>query len=176
MRTCWCIAQCHSVHGRSFCLKQHVWNPSDITHCYLAACMTDPCTIYEISFANADDQRLQRDMTIPVYMFLLLPPLCMQAVLAVSLCALPAEFTGIFTEDKGRVVKNWHLFFCVCTGLWGGLIIGLVTEYFTSNRYQPVRVSLDLCSRTLASSCFASKHSVRLIRHAFAMWSYMSHF
>ena len=68
-----------------------------------------------------------------------------------SLCALPAEFTGIFTEDKGRVVKNWHLFFCVCTGLWGGLIIGLVTEYFTSNRYQPVRVSHDSFSRILAS-------------------------
>ncbi len=80
----------------------------------------------------------------------------MQAVLAVSLCALPAEFTGIFTEDKGRVVKNWHLFFCVCTGLWGGLIIGLVTEYFTSNRYQPVRVSLVSCSTTLASSFLAS--------------------
>lgn len=66
---------------------------------------------------------------------------CVQAVLAVSLCALPKEFTGIFTEDKDRVVKNWHLFFCVCTGLWGGLIIGLITEYYTSNAFQPVQVS-----------------------------------
>lgn len=65
---------------------------------------------------------------------------CVQAVLAVSLCALPKEFTGIFTEEKDRVVKNWHLFFCVCTGLWGGLIIGLVTEYYTSNAFQPVQV------------------------------------
>lgn len=63
-----------------------------------------------------------------------------QAVLAVSLCALPKEFTGIFTEEKDRVVKNWHMFFCVCTGLWGGLIIGLVTEYYTSNAFQPVQV------------------------------------
>ena len=65
-----------------------------------------------------------------------------QAVLAVSLFALPKEFSGIFTEDKERVVKNWHLFFCVCTGLWGGLIIGLVTEYYTSNAFQPVQVLL----------------------------------
>ena len=63
-----------------------------------------------------------------------------QAVLAVSLCALPKEFSGIFTEDPDRLVKNWHMFFCVAVGLWGGLIIGLVTEYYTSNRYQPVQV------------------------------------
>ena len=65
-----------------------------------------------------------------------------QAVLAVSLCALPKEFSGIFTEEKDRIVKNWHLFFCVSTGLWGGLIIGLVTEYYTSNAFQPVKVRL----------------------------------
>ena len=64
-----------------------------------------------------------------------------QAVLLVSLFALPKEFSGIFTEDTDRLVKNWHMFFCVACGLWGGLIIGLVTEYYTSNRYQPVQVT-----------------------------------
>ena len=34
------------------------------------------------------------------------------------------------------------MFFCVAVGLWGGLIIGLVTEYFTSNRFTPVQVSM----------------------------------
>lgn len=29
-----------------------------------------------------------------------------------------------------------HIFFCVGSGLWAGLIIGFVTEYFTSNAYQ----------------------------------------
>jgi len=56
----------------------------------------------------------------------------------VSYYALPPEFTGIF-EDADRVVKNWHLFFCVACGLWGGLVIGIATEYFTSNRYRPVQ-------------------------------------
>jgi len=59
-------------------------------------------------------------------------------VFAVSYYALPPEFTGIF-EDADRVVKNWHLFFCVACGLWGGLVIGIATEYFTSNRYRPVQ-------------------------------------
>ena len=38
-----------------------------------------------------------------------------------------------------QIVCNWHLFVCVASGLWGGLLIGLQTEYFTSNRYQPVQ-------------------------------------
>ena len=62
----------------------------------------------------------------------------MAYLLAVT--ALPAEFTGIFTADPYRVVKNWHVCICVVSGLWGGLIIGIVTEYYTSNRYTPVQV------------------------------------
>lgn len=63
-----------------------------------------------------------------------------QAVFVISWYGLPAEFTGIFTAEPLRVVKNWYLFFCVAVGLWGGLAIGLATEYFTSNRFQPVQV------------------------------------
>ena len=37
------------------------------------------------------------------------------------------------------------MFFCVAVGLWGGLIIGLVTEYFTSNRFQPVQARGGVC-------------------------------
>jgi inorganic pyrophosphatase len=39
-----------------------------------------------------------------------------------------------------KTVKNWYMFVCVACGLWGGLAIGLQTEYFTSNRYRPVQV------------------------------------
>jgi inorganic pyrophosphatase len=63
-----------------------------------------------------------------------------QVVFLISYVALPKEFTGIFTDEPDRVVKNWYMFFCVAVGLWGGLIIGIATEYFTSNRYQPVQV------------------------------------
>lgn len=73
---------------------------------------------------------------------------CLQVVFAISYYALPPEFTGIFTDEPDRIVKNWYMFFCVAVGLWGGLIIGIATEYFTSNRYQPVQVS------TLCTPCF----------------------
>ncbi len=41
------------------------------------------------------------------------------------------------------------MFFCVAAGLWGGLIIGLVTEYYTSNRYAPVQVGAGVCFATV---------------------------
>ncbi len=37
------------------------------------------------------------------------------------------------------------MFVTVSVGLWGGLLIGLQTEYFTSNRYQPVQDVADAC-------------------------------
>lgn len=64
----------------------------------------------------------------------------LQAVLAITLLCLPREFHGIFTDEPERIVKNYYLFFCVASGLWGGLTIGLVTEYYTSNAYAPVKV------------------------------------
>ena len=36
-------------------------------------------------------------------------------------------------------VKSIYLFVCVMCGLWGGLVIGLITEIFTSNAWRPVQ-------------------------------------
>ncbi|CAK0782826.1 Pyrophosphate-energized vacuolar membrane proton pump 1 [Coccomyxa viridis] len=66
-------------------------------------------------------------------------------VFVISWYALPTEFTGIFSAEPDRIVKNWYMFFCVAVGLWGGLIIGIATEYFTSNRYRPVQDVADSC-------------------------------
>jgi len=47
--------------------------------------------------------------------------------------AFPSEFE----VSSSTGVKNWHIFFCVGMGLWSGLIIGLITEYYTSNTHAP---------------------------------------
>jgi len=65
--------------------------------------------------------------------------------LALALAALPASFTGLFADDPERAVRSWHVFLCVAAGLWGGLGIGLVTEYYTSNRFRPVQDVADSC-------------------------------
>jgi Na+/H+-translocating membrane pyrophosphatase len=46
---------------------------------------------------------------------------------------LPTTFT---IADK--TVTPYHAFLCVSFGLWSGLIIGYVTELYTSNQYSPV--------------------------------------
>jgi len=79
--------------------------------------------------------------------------------LALALGALPATFElPVPSADPTRtfdikVVKNWYMFVCVAAGLWGGLVIGLQTEYFTSNAYKPVQDVADSC-RTGAFSLF----------------------
>ncbi|XP_028776411.1 pyrophosphate-energized vacuolar membrane proton pump [Neltuma alba] len=69
----------------------------------------------------------------------------------VSWIALPSSFT-IFNFGAQKVVKNWQLFLCVGVGLWAGLIIGFVTEYYTSNAYSPVQDVADSCRTGAATN------------------------
>ncbi|KAF6252549.1 pyrophosphate-energised proton pump [Scenedesmus sp. NREL 46B-D3] len=71
--------------------------------------------------------------------------------LGLALTSLPETFElPVPSKTQGQVydyktVKNWYMFVCVACGLWGGLAIGLQTEYFTSNRYRPVQDVADAC-------------------------------
>ncbi|KAF3664942.1 Pyrophosphate-energized vacuolar membrane proton pump 1 [Capsicum annuum] len=69
----------------------------------------------------------------------------------VSFFTLPSEFT-IFDFGSDKVVKNWHLFFCVSIGLWAGLVIGYTTEYYTSSAYSPVQDVADSCRTGAATN------------------------
>nr|CAB3467233.1 unnamed protein product [Digitaria exilis] len=69
----------------------------------------------------------------------------------ISWLALPAKFT-IFNFGAQKEVSNWGLFFCVSIGLWAGLIIGFVTEYYTSNAYSPVQDVADSCRTGAATN------------------------
>lgn len=51
-----------------------------------------------------------------------------------SLCCIVFDDAELNSEYSGVQV-----FVCCACGLWSGLIIGLITEYYTSNSYEPVR-------------------------------------
>ncbi|PAN17382.1 hypothetical protein GQ55_3G119400 [Panicum hallii var. hallii] len=72
-------------------------------------------------------------------------------IAAVTFLALPARFT-LFDFGNDKHVKNWHLFICVSAGLWAGLVIGYVTEYFTSNAYGPVQAVARSCRTGAATN------------------------
>lgn len=56
---------------------------------------------------------------------------------------LPAEF-----DVPGKTgIHSWAIFVCVASGLWCGLAIGKLTEYYTSNSYAPVREVALACAQ-----------------------------
>jgi H(+)-translocating pyrophosphatase len=57
------------------------------------------------------------------------------AVYVVCGTFLPADMTIGALQHVTRI----SCFICVCSGLWGGCLIGFITEYYTSHSYTPVR-------------------------------------
>jgi K(+)-stimulated pyrophosphate-energized sodium pump len=56
------------------------------------------------------------------------------AMAFVTLRVLPEQFL-----IGGVISTNLNVYYCLLAGLISGMLIGLVTEYFTSNRFSPVR-------------------------------------
>lgn len=56
-------------------------------------------------------------------------------LLLLSYVFLPSTFL----LDRHGLAHWWQAGACTAAGLWGGLLIGLVTEYYTSQTYWPVR-------------------------------------
>ncbi|BBN09237.1 H+-translocating diphosphatase [Marchantia polymorpha subsp. ruderalis] len=73
-------------------------------------------------------------------------------VFAVSYVALPSTFLINVIGKESLHAKWWHVWLCVASGLWAGLLIGYVTEYFTSNTYSPVREVADACKTGAATN------------------------
>jgi len=48
-------------------------------------------------------------------------------------------------ENEGKIVYYWHIYLCAASGLWCGLAIGYITEYFTCNQYTPVQELAHQC-------------------------------
>ncbi|CAE8597913.1 unnamed protein product [Polarella glacialis] len=55
-------------------------------------------------------------------------------VIGLGLACLPSSFCL-----DGKTVTAWACIAAILMGLWAGLLIGLVTEYYTSHTYKPVR-------------------------------------
>jgi H(+)-translocating pyrophosphatase len=61
-------------------------------------------------------------------------------------CSMLLPSTAIVAfAGKSYQVTPAILFMCVTIGLWTGLIIGYVTEYYTSNKYAPVLRLVESC-------------------------------
>ncbi|KAH1229568.1 Pyrophosphate-energized vacuolar membrane proton pump 1 [Glycine max] len=79
--------------------------------------------LFEITNVSQIEPSLKRQLLIATI-------LITAGIAIVSFTALPSEFT-LYNFGASKVVKNWHLFFCVAIGLLAGLGIGYITEYYT---------------------------------------------
>jgi inorganic pyrophosphatase len=71
------------------------------------------------------------------------------AIIPLAHGALPETFEfGV----GGYVGTPWEAFACVATGLWGGCVVGFITEYFTSHSYSPVREVAQSCETGAATN------------------------
>jgi inorganic pyrophosphatase len=57
------------------------------------------------------------------------------ALFPVTAWALPES---MHIQGVKTVVTPFTCYLCIVSGLWGGCIVGFVTEYFTSHSYKPV--------------------------------------
>jgi len=62
----------------------------------------------------------------------------------IALACLPATFTFPGVSEGGNVT-SFNAFICAALGLWSGLLIGLITEYYTSFSYTPVQKLAETC-------------------------------
>jgi inorganic pyrophosphatase len=89
---------------------------------------------------------------------------------------------NIFQSSEGRgyeEVANWHIFLCTASGLWAGLAIGYITEYYTSNRFVPVQDVSKSCETGAATNIISGLalgyKSVIIPCIALAFSSFLSH-
>merc|ERR1719251_436057 len=107
---------------------------------------------------------------------------------AFSMLFMPADayFAGYVVDksDTGYVeeaisVKNYYLFFSAAVGLWAGLGIGYVTEYYTSNQHRPTQIVAENCRTGAATNVIMGLalgyESVIFPACAMAVAAYVSH-
>ena len=65
--------------------------------------------------------------------------LLMSAMIIPAIYMLPESGLGIQFAGQNYNASRWEAYSCIVLGLWSGLAIGLVTEYYTSKENSPTR-------------------------------------
>ena len=108
------------------------------------------------SFIATDLKKVKQESDVESALKLQLISTTILMIPAVYLAAeffLPAEFSLQATVGSGILtLQPSQACFCVVMGAVGGLIIGLITEYYTSHSYAPVRELADSCKTGAATN------------------------
>jgi H(+)-translocating pyrophosphatase len=97
-------------------------------------------TFLATNFTRVTKETVERTVKIQ----LIVSTVLMTAVVAAMVLILPSTFDIKFLAETYHCTQ-WKAFGCVVIGLWSGLIIGYVTEIYTSNQYSPVQNLAEAC-------------------------------
>lgn len=73
-------------------------------------------------------------------------------LMTVAMYFVTQQFMVDEFEVIGKTVTRMGVMISLFGGLWSGLIIGLITEYYTSHAYKPVREVADACKTGAATN------------------------
>jgi K(+)-stimulated pyrophosphate-energized sodium pump len=73
-------------------------------------------------------------------------------IVAVTMYFVTDIFMVSQFEIAGQVITKWNVYTSLLFGLFGGLLIGWVTEIFTSHSYRPVREVAESCETGAATN------------------------
>jgi len=69
----------------------------------------------------------------------------MSALIIPAIYLLPEQGVGIMFAGETYNASNWECYVCIILGLWSGLAIGLITEYYTSKENRPTQELAEAC-------------------------------
>jgi len=101
--------------------------------------------MYRVKSEKDIEPSLKRQLLVST--FLMTP-----AVIALCFTFFPESFKLGGTMVEQGDIKNWYIAVCALTGLYSGLAIGYITEYYTSHSYSPVREVAGACSTGAATN------------------------
>ena len=97
-------------------------------------------TFLATNFTRVTKETVERTVKIQ----LIVSTILMTLVVIPLIFILPESFNlDVFGELY--TCTQWQAFGCVAIGLWSGLIIGYITEVYTSNAYSPVQNLAEAC-------------------------------
>merc|ERR1719421_272987 len=73
-------------------------------------------------------------------------------LLPMSSSFLPPHFHIGPENASGWDVTPQNAYMCIASGLWGGCLIGFITEYYTSHSYTPTREVAQSCETGAATN------------------------
>jgi len=99
-------------------------------------------------FAYIKTENVETQLKIQLWVSTIL----MSVMIIPAIFVLPDGVDGVAIQFAGQTygASHWECYICIILGLWSGLIIGLITEYYTSKENSPTRDLAIACQHGAA--------------------------